>query len=174
MSHESLAQFPTASRLHVSVGARDVDAAVAYYSTLFGQEPSKRRPDYAKWELLDPPANVSVVGSPQEEAASGPRHYGIQVKSEAAVREAAERLRAAGHPTEEETGACCYADQVKVWSRDPDGNRWEVFVVLADADVLAPEASECCPTGSRESTPKAASCTPAPKASGCCPPASNP
>lgn len=25
---------------------------------------------------------------------------------------------------------CCYAVQNKVWATDPDGNRWEVYVVL--------------------------------------------
>ena len=27
---------------------------------------------------------------------------------------------------------CCYAIQDKTWVRDPDGNEWEVFVVLED------------------------------------------
>jgi hypothetical protein len=27
---------------------------------------------------------------------------------------------------------CCYATQDKTWVRDPDGNEWEVFVVLED------------------------------------------
>jgi hypothetical protein len=27
---------------------------------------------------------------------------------------------------------CCYALQDKTWVRDPDGNEWEVFVVLED------------------------------------------
>ena len=28
--------------------------------------------------------------------------------------------------------SCCYALQDKSWVRDPDGNEWEVFVVLED------------------------------------------
>ena len=28
--------------------------------------------------------------------------------------------------------SCCYAVQDKTWVRDPDGNEWEVFVVLED------------------------------------------
>src|SRR2546425_8714681 len=28
--------------------------------------------------------------------------------------------------------SCCYALQDKTWVRDPDGNEWEVFVVLED------------------------------------------
>jgi hypothetical protein len=27
---------------------------------------------------------------------------------------------------------CCYAVQDKIWVQDPDGNNWEVFVVLED------------------------------------------
>jgi hypothetical protein len=27
---------------------------------------------------------------------------------------------------------CCYAIQDKMWMTDPDGNEWEVFVVLED------------------------------------------
>ena len=27
---------------------------------------------------------------------------------------------------------CCYAVQDKTWVSDPDGNEWEVFVVLED------------------------------------------
>ena len=27
---------------------------------------------------------------------------------------------------------CCYATQDKTWVKDPDGNEWEVFVVLQD------------------------------------------
>jgi hypothetical protein len=39
---------------------------------------------------------------------------------------------------------CCYAIQDKTWVRDPDGNRWEVFVVLEDN---LPETSKVCVAG---------------------------
>ena len=40
---------------------------------------------------------------------------------------------------------CCYAVQDKVWVADPDGNRWEVFVVTdADADQRQDDESQCC------------------------------
>jgi len=65
------------------------------------------------------------------------------------VKEAAGRLKAEGLATfEEENTDCCYALQDKVWVTDPNGYRWEVFVVKVDD--TAPEvkaASEvCCPT----------------------------
>ena len=41
--------------------------------------------------------------------------------------------------------ACCYAVQDKVWVDGPDGQRWEVYTVLADTEV--PEA-RVAPVGS--------------------------
>jgi len=42
---------------------------------------------------------------------------------------------------------CCYATQDKTWTRDPDGNEWEVFVVLQDnlpETAERPQAAACC------------------------------
>ena len=60
-----------------------------------------------------------------------------------------ERFRAAGYPTRvEEQTTCCYAVQDKVWATDPDGNSWEVFVVLeADAPERNEPESACCGGG---------------------------
>ena len=64
---------------------------------------------------------------------------------------------------------CCYALQDKTWVRDPDGNEWEVFVVLEDN--LAETAPCECGTKLEESTSTvetlkaestAACCAPAP------------
>jgi len=64
------------------------------------------------------------------------------------VHAAIERFKAAGVETsiEEET-TCCYAVQGKVQVVDPDGQKWEVFVVL-EADVkdeLYAQAGCCGP-----------------------------
>ena len=75
------------------------------------------------------------------------------MQSTAAVREAAERLKAEGLATfEEKNTDCCYALQDKVWVTDPNGYKWEVFVVkVADTQpqlaVASPTVdSSCCPT----------------------------
>ncbi|MCY7375210.1 MAG: hypothetical protein LH472_04475, partial [Pyrinomonadaceae bacterium] len=39
---------------------------------------------------------------------------------------------------------CCYAMQDKTWVEDPDGNRWEVFVVLGNTSDKDIAASVCC------------------------------
>src|SRR5205085_10392238 len=60
-------------------------------------------------------------------------HLGIQVASTADVLSMREQWTEAGLLTRDEMQTnCCYALQDKAWVRDPDGNEWEVFVVLAD------------------------------------------
>ncbi len=41
---------------------------------------------------------------------------------------------------------CCYAIQDKTWVSDPDGNEWEVFVVLEDnlPEASGVGVSGCC------------------------------
>ena len=67
----------------------------------------------------------------------------------ARVTEAASRLAAEGLATEvEQDTACCYAVQDKVWVHGPGSEPWEVYVVKADADVLAKNTgSACCAPG---------------------------
>jgi predicted lactoylglutathione lyase len=76
------------------------------------------------------------------------------VDSSAAVEDAIARFKTAGLATfEEHDTDCCYALQDKVWVTDPDGNRWEIFVVKV-ADT-APESNAC---GSKTSVSSVQSC----------------
>src|SRR5207248_4740801 len=73
-------------------------------------------------------------------------HFGIQVKSTAAVKGVADRLNGAGLATRaEENVTCCYAVQNKVWATDPDGNKWKVYVVLDNDGTQHHSSSACCP-----------------------------
>jgi len=136
------------TRIHVSLAARDIDASRRFYETLFGTEPQKVKPGYVKFSVADPSVNLSLVVS-DEPGAPGPvRHYGIEVGSNAEVVAAHERMRSAGFPTMDEEGTtCCFAVQDKVWAIDPDGNRWEVFVVLEDAESMGTSPSLARLTG---------------------------
>ncbi|NUT46960.1 MAG: hypothetical protein HOV94_06490 [Saccharothrix sp.] len=130
----SAVEFEGASRVHISLDVTDVEAALPFYMLLFDARPTKRRDDYVKFELAEPRLNITLNQHEEGHASSG--HYGIQVKSSGMVRDAEKRLREAGFVITEETEtACCYAVQTKIWVVDPDGNRWEVFVVTeAEAD----------------------------------------
>lgn len=147
MNSLSAVQFETNSRIHIALAVKDLERSLAFYRTLLGQEPTKTRLRYAKFEVTEPPVNLSLneVGGK-----TGPNnsvaHFGIQVKSTGAVSQANERLIAAGIATEtEEKVTCCYAVQHKVWAADPDGNKWEVYVVLDDqAGQHDTYKGDCC------------------------------
>ncbi len=47
-------------RFHIHMGVKDLKKSVQFYSTLFGQEPSKLKSDYAKWMLEDPRINFAI------------------------------------------------------------------------------------------------------------------
>ncbi|MCI0462484.1 MAG: hypothetical protein L0Z62_36500, partial [Gemmataceae bacterium] len=94
-------------------------------------------------------------------------HFGIQVKSSAAVLEVAERLNQAGLQTRaEEDVTCCYAVQNKVWATDPDGNKWEVYVVLDNDAAQHHSSSACCTDKPDCCEDKAVCCTALPDSEG--------
>ena len=148
MSHESAAQFATSSRIHMGLAVRNLEQSIAFYRLLFGCEPTKVRPRYAKFEVAEPPVNLSLNEVVGTTAPSHPvSHFGVQVKSTEAVSTVAGRLTDAGIPIErEEQVSCCYAVQNKVWSADPDGNKWETYVLLDDHGTQHhASGSSCCP-----------------------------
>lgn len=49
------------SRVQLALDVDDLDAAVAFYSTLFGAEPVKRRPGYANFALTEPPLKLVLL-----------------------------------------------------------------------------------------------------------------
>lgn len=136
MKRETAVDFPGTSRVHIALAVTDLERSRRFYELLLGVPPSKVRDGYAKFEPRDPSINLTlnaVVSLGARQAA--PAHFGIQVRTTEAVREAIEKLNGAGLATDVESGTtCCYAVQDKVWVDDPDGNSWEVFVVT-EADT---------------------------------------
>jgi hypothetical protein len=105
---------------------------VEFYRKMLGTEPSKVRTGYAKFDVQNPPLNLTL-----NEAAFTERgalsHLGIQVASTDDVLAMREKWADSGLITRDEIQTnCCYATQDKTWVRDPDGNEWEAFVVLQD------------------------------------------
>jgi catechol 2,3-dioxygenase-like lactoylglutathione lyase family enzyme len=121
-------------RLHVHVGVENLDASVAFYSTLFSAEPNLRKPDYAKWMLEDPRVNFAI--SSGNHARSGIEHLGIQVENPDELAEVYGRLKSADRPVLDEGATiCCYAKSEKSWIADPDGIVWETFLTNGEATV---------------------------------------
>jgi catechol 2,3-dioxygenase-like lactoylglutathione lyase family enzyme len=120
------------SRLQLALNVNDIDAAVEFYSTLFDTAPVKRRPGYANFAVADTPLKLVLFESP--DATGTLNHLGVERESMEQVEAEATRLEAAGLPLDVEGDVvCCYARQDKHWVTGPDGQRWENYVVLADA-----------------------------------------
>ena len=118
------------SRVQLSLNVTDFDAAVAFYSRLFGTAPAKLRPGYANFAIADPPLKL-VLNSPGNGAGGTINHLGVEVDSTEEVNGAADRMAAEGLDTEPAPGTvCCYALQDKVWAHGPDGLPWEYYTVL--------------------------------------------
>ena len=122
------------SRVQLALNVSDVDAAVAFYSKLFGVEPAKRRDGYANFAIAEPPLKLVLIQS-SPEAAGSLNHLGVEVGTTGDVAAAEQRLAGQGLDTAAEAGTCCYALQEKVWVNDPDGAPWEIYTVLADAET---------------------------------------
>jgi catechol 2,3-dioxygenase-like lactoylglutathione lyase family enzyme len=119
--------------MHVSLNVRDVARSRAFYEAFFGLPAHKVRPGYTNFQLPAPPLKLALTEHPENSGKGALNHLGVQVASLAEVEAARERLVAAGLATFDERDAtCCYARQDKVWVTDPDGNAWEIYVVLDD------------------------------------------
>jgi catechol 2,3-dioxygenase-like lactoylglutathione lyase family enzyme len=121
-----------ALKAHLAINVRSVPRSVEFYRAMFGIEPSKVRRGYAKFDVANPPLNFTLNEAPFAERGAL-SHMGIQVGSTDDVLFMRERwVREGLAPRDEMKTECCYARQDKAWVHDPDGNEWEVFVVLED------------------------------------------
>lgn len=118
-------------RMHLHLGVDDMEASIAFYSTLFGIQPTVRKDDYAKWMVDDPRINFAIT--PTAHTVKGIEHIGIQAENADELAEVHGRLKAAGRPVlEEECTTCCYAQSQKNWITDPDGIIWETFLTTGE------------------------------------------
>jgi catechol 2,3-dioxygenase-like lactoylglutathione lyase family enzyme len=138
------------NRVQLALNVDDVDAAVAFYSTLFDTAPAKRRPGYANFAVTEPPLKLVLIENPGHGGSLN--HLGIEVGDSDTVEERQQHLAEAGLTSVDERDVtCCYARQDKFWVEGaPDGERWEVYTVLEDSPTfgVAPTMGEagCCST----------------------------
>ena len=131
-------------RPHLALTVSDVERAIPFYEALFGTQPEKVKPGYAKFSVTEPAINFTLNEGERGEKLGAFNHAGIQVASTDDVLAAKARLVEAGLATFDELDTtCCYARQDKIWVHDPDGTPWEVFATHEDTD----EASDACDCG---------------------------
>ncbi len=130
-------------KFHTNLPVRDIQKTTQFYSTLFDAKPVKLKTDYVKFLPPDLALNISFHESSRPHGDE--LHLGFEVQSPGELDVLYERLRAAGLTDEErETGICCYANQDKFWVTDPDGYKWEFYVLLEDTELKIERKSGCC------------------------------
>ena len=147
-------------KAHLAINVRDVANSIEFYKQMLGIEPSKVRTGYAKFDVENPPLNLTLNQVPFNDRGAL-SHLGIQVASTADVLTQREIWAERGLITRDEMQTdCCYATQDKTWVNDPDGNEWEVFVVLEDnlPEGTQHADSTCCVVTDSASTNEAAAC----------------
>ena len=134
------------SRVQLALNVDDLDAAVGFYSKLFGAPPAKVRPGYANFAVVDPPLKLVLIENSGQGGSLN--HLGVEVASTEDVTAAQRRLAEEGLVTATEDGvACCYARQDKVWVDGPSGEPWEIYSVLEDVEMPAGQLRFIDPAG---------------------------
>lgn len=120
------------NQFHLSLNVGNLEKSIRFFELLFGQAAAKCRPDYAKFEVSDPPLVLSLEpSSPPGRGALN--HLGIRFPDASHLVAAQRRLEEGGIRTRREDGVeCCYAKQTKFWVPDPDGNLWEFYTLEGD------------------------------------------
>jgi catechol 2,3-dioxygenase-like lactoylglutathione lyase family enzyme len=142
------AQSINTLKAHLAMNVTDVTRSINFYQKMLGIEPSKVRTGYAKFDIQNPPLNLTLNQVPFS-GKGALSHLGIQVATTEDVTAMRTRWEAEGLiPREEKQTTCCYALQDKAWVHDPDGNEWEVFVVLQDnlPESKSDDSACCTPT----------------------------
>jgi hypothetical protein len=160
-------------RLHIHIAVKDLQESINFYSTLFGEQPSLAKDDYAKWDLRNPNINIAISTGGR---ATGVDHIGIQVETPQELDEIRANLSRASYQTNEELDtSCCYAKSDKYWTMDPQGVAWESFLTKAESaehcaggvEVNEGDVSCCVPKALERNQPDGKCCVSSPGSS-CC------
>ena len=137
-------------KVHLSLATSDLDAAVSFYSILLDAKPAKAVADYALFVTERPALELALDRCDPVKRDAG-AHYGICVATPDEVSRAAERFAAAGlAATIAREESCCYANQTKVWTVDPDGRAWEIYAVHSETSTRSGTDASCCSSDPRE------------------------
>src|SRR5437660_7940848 len=98
-----------ALKAHLSLNVRNVEQSINFYRKLFGIEPSKVRTGYAKFDVHNPPLNLTLNEGPAVPGGAL-SHHGLQVASTGDVWAIRQKWSEQGLVTSDEMQTkCCYA-----------------------------------------------------------------
>src|SRR3954454_24938322 len=99
-TRRSARRLSSMSRVQLALNVSDVDAAVEFYSRLFGVGPAKRRPGYANFAIAEPALKLVLIE--HADAPAPLNHRGVEVGAAADVGAAQARLAGEGLETTSE------------------------------------------------------------------------
>jgi catechol 2,3-dioxygenase-like lactoylglutathione lyase family enzyme len=129
------------SRLQLALNVNDLEESIAFYSRLLGAQPAKRKPGYANFTVAEPALKLVLIENPGRGGSLN--HLGVEVADTGSVDAHQRRLAEHGLASvDQRDSTCCYARQDKFWVEGaPDGEQWEVYTVLEDAETFGPVAA---------------------------------
>src|SRR3954451_16233643 len=108
-----------ALKAHLALNVNNVEQSTEFYRKALGLEPVKVRRGYAKFDVENPPLNLTLNEVPFT-GSGALSHLGIQLASTEDVLAMRQTWLDRGLLTEDEMQTnCCYALQDKTWVRDP-------------------------------------------------------
>lgn len=114
------------AKLDVLLNVSDLAVSVDFYTRLFGTPPQAHDGDEAVFILADPDIHLTIRpftdSSPQ--LMSG---MSLMVESRRFVFVERDRLEASGMITPQGRPGCLYTNPDRLFVRDPDSNRWDIF-----------------------------------------------
>jgi len=101
------------------------------------------KPGYANFAVEQPALKLVLIENPGNGGSLN--HLGVEVVDTDTVDNEQRRLAEVGLASVDERGTtCCYARQDKFWVEDaPDGEHWEVYTVLEDAESFGTSEESC-------------------------------
>ncbi|MEO6914183.1 MAG: ArsI/CadI family heavy metal resistance metalloenzyme [Candidatus Baltobacteraceae bacterium] len=139
-------------KIHLNLATTDLERSVAFYETLLDAKPAKQLADYALF-ITDEPGLELALDLRDSVLPTRDAHFGVYVESSEIVDKVISRFQAARLDIDvEREETCCYANQTKVWTTDPEGRRWEVYTVHEDTEERDEETTTCCASDATERT----------------------
>ncbi|MEX0729525.1 MAG: VOC family protein [Aquisalimonadaceae bacterium] len=119
---DSAVDFPTPSRFHIALNVKDVEPLMPFYAAVFGKAPTLVRDGYAKFEVDEPPLNLSLNRVAHNARGSG--SFGIGTRNDMLVEQI--RARAQNHgiavrTLEQSSGPGAFVVE------DAERNSWRIF-----------------------------------------------
>ena len=130
-------------RLQLALNVHNLKEAIDFYSKLFNTAPHKIRTGYANFAIESPPLKLVLFENPLAE--SRLNHLGVEVLDQASLTKSQQRFTEADllDSTESEV-VCCHAAQNKIWVREPQGLKWEWYMITDDNPPLQSDQTACC------------------------------